>query len=596
MNKSAILHIPMSEYAYGTDEEHVTIRLRAAHGDLTKVTLFYGDRACRKTPVDFTEVSMRKVMECELYDYFEAILEKPYHRLNYYFEITDGQESLLYYGDCFCKEPVDDRSEYYQLPMNHRADIVTPPDWAQDAVIYNIFPDSFASGRRYISHEAREIVYEGKTVRGKLGGNLKGITENADYLQDLGVNAIYINPIFVAGEYHKYDLLDYFHVDPVFGTDEDLKTLVKEYHSRGIRVIIDGVFNHCGWNFFAFEDVVVNGEQSAYKDWFYQLSFPVVRPDDPEDYPNYECFGYERMMPKLNMANPETADYFVRVGEYWVREFDIDGWRLDVASEVNDTFWLRFHAAVKAVKPDAILIGEVWETANHWLDGKIFDSAMNYDFRKHCKRFFAEESIDATEFGNRTANMYMRYRRQTTFAQLNVLDSHDVSRFLSVCDDREERYRLALIFQMTFPGMPSIFYGDEMGIRGVLEADYRKPMIWEQENEGNGANGIDVSQSSDSPDEQNLYQFFKKLIQLRKSQTCLRRGDFRILQAEHDSLFIYERRTSNGECIRVALNAGPEEKKLKVDSSSGHVLLQSGYKSEKLGAYGYLIQKMDELR
>lgn len=144
--------------------------------------------------------------------------------------------------------------------------------------------------------------------------------------------------------------------------------------------------------------------------------------------------------------------------------------------------------------------------------------------------------------------------------------------------------------------MPSIFYGDEMGIRGVLEADYRKPMIWEQENEENGANGIDVSRSPDSPDEQNLYQFFKKLIQLRKNETCLRRGDFRILQAEHDSLFIYERKTSNGECIRVALNAGPEEKKLKVDSSSGHMLLQSGYKSEKLGAYGYLIQKMDELR
>ena len=169
------------------------------------------------------------------------------------------------------------------------------------------------------------------------------------------------------------------------------------------------------------------------------------------------------MMPKLDLDNPETAEYFINVGKYWVKEFDIDGWRLDVASEINDGFWRAFYKAIKNEKKDAIIIGEVWETACHWLDGTIFDSAMNYDFRKHCRRFFAEESIDSEEFNSRVVDMITRYRKQTVYSQLNVLDTHDVSRFLSLCDGDLNRYKLAVIFQMTFPGMPSIFYGDEKG-------------------------------------------------------------------------------------------------------------------------------------
>ena len=375
---------------------------------------------------------MYKEAKTGLFDYFQVTLENPYKRLCYYFELYDGKETELYYGDNFAKGTVDDRSEYYQLPFNHRADIVRPPEWAKDAVIYNIFPDSFATGKEYISNRATTNKFGDVTTRGKLGGTIQGITENVSYLKKLGVNAIYINPLFAAGEYHKYDLLDYFHVDPCFGTNEDFHRLVEVFHDNDIRVIIDGVFNHCGWRFFAFEDVVRNGEKSKYKDWFYGLTFPVVRPEDPETYPNYECFGYERLMPKLDLENREAADYFCSVGRYWVEEFHTDGWRLDVASEVNDGFWRRFYREVHDVNPEAILIGEVWESANHWLDGTIFDSAMNYDFRKHCKRFFGEKSIDAAEFDSRITDMRMRYREQTVFSQLNVLDTHDVSRFLSL--------------------------------------------------------------------------------------------------------------------------------------------------------------------
>ena len=492
---------------------------------------------------------------------------------------------------------MDDRSEYYQLPFNHRADIVRPPEWAKDAIIYNIFPDSFATGKTYISGRPTESTFKGNVVRGKLGGCLKGITENVDYLKKLGVNAIYINPIFAAGEYHKYDLLDYFHIDPCFGTNDDFKELVDTFHANGIRVIIDGVFNHCGWHFPAFEDVVQKGEASDKKDWFYGLQFPVIRPEDPEEYPNYECFGYERMMPKLDTANPEVADFICKVGRYWVEEFHTDGWRLDVASEINDALWRRFYREVKEVNPEAILIGEVWETANHWLDGTIFDSTMNYDFRKHCKRFFGEESISSAAFDSRVTNMRMRYREQTVFAQLNLLDSHDVSRFYSLCNEHEWQYRLALIFQMTFPGMPSVFYGDELGITGIEEADYRQAMPWKKACKAKAIEEKELREKSfeqNSPDA--LFTFMRSLIQLRRKEELLRRGDFRtVYTQEKGGLYIYERYSAT-ERIRVMINRNEEPMDVAVflaepGSGQSEILLVHGLLGSKLDGYGYVIIK-----
>lgn len=573
MNKSAILHIPMSQYAYGMDESHVVIRLRTAKDDLRKCTLYYGDRACRKTPVIFTKVEMKIIAQAPLYDYYEVILENPYKRLCYYFELDDGTEKILYYGDCFCETPVDDRSEYYQLPFNHRADIVNPPKWAQDAVIYNIFPDSFATGKEKVSGQASQKQWEGQTVCGKLGGTIRGITENVSYIKKLGLNAIYINPIFAAGEYHKYDLIDYFHIDPCFGTNEDFKELVETFHANGIKVIIDGVFNHCGWKFFAFEDVVQKGQQSAYKDWFYGLQFPVIRPDNGEDYPNYECFGYERLMPKLNTANLQVQEYFCKVGRYWVEEFHTDGWRLDVASEVNDGFWRKFHEEVKAVNPEAILIGEVWESANHWLDGTIFDSAMNYDFRKHCKRFFAEGSVDAAEFDGRVTDMRMRYRKQTVYAQLNILDSHDVSRFLSVCGEDRKKYKLAIIFQMCFPGIPSVFYGDELGVTGIREEEYRQPMPWGRQDE--------------------LYAFFEQAIRMRKQQKALTQGDYHTLNAVAGSRFYGFERTYEKQRVMIFLNM--EEAKMTCSiPENAEILMQEGWKDNILDPYGYVVALVQE--
>jgi len=568
MKLDAILHIPMSEYCHGLDENHIVYRLRSARGDLKKVTLYYGDTACRVTPIIFTPVPMELVVSDLLHNYWQVIVDSPYNRVYYYFELDDGIETKLYYGDVFTDHLVDDRSQYFKLPFNHRADIAKVPDWVHDAVVYNIFPDSFATSHKHISQESAQMDYHGQPVKGKLGGTLRGVTENVDYLKDLGINCVYVNPIFAAGEYHKYDLLDYFHVDPVFGGDEAFREMVDTLHANGIRIIIDGVFNHCGWYFFAFDDVVRNQEKSKYRDWFYHLEFPVERPETPEDYPTYSCFAYERMMPKLDTANPEVRDYFCRVGRYWVEEFGIDGWRLDVASEVDDGFWRVFRKAVKEVNSDALLIGEVWESANHWLCGDMFDSVMNYDFRKHCNLFFAESSIDAADFAGRITNMLIRYRVQTVPAQLNLLDSHDVSRFLSLCNGDTTKYKLTILFMMTFVGMPTVFYGDERGIQGVLEEEYRHPMPW---------NGGDTE----------LRAFFKKAIAMRHELEVLRRGTFRMVSAEAGSgLIVFNRKLGNHE-VTVCINQGRESADLP--EISGSVYWAGGLNGKTLKASGFAV-------
>lgn len=568
MKYEAILHIPMSQYAFGLDDTHVVFRLRAARDDLKSCTLIYGDRSCRRTPVDYFYADMEKVCQDKLFDWWEITLETPIKRLCYGFRLEDQTgEHTLYYGDQFNEALTIDRSEYFQLPYNHRADRADVPAWMRDAVVYNIFPDSFATGRGMISCQPTETLWKGETVRGKLGGTLRGIIENLSYIREMGFNCVYMNPIFVAGEYHKYDLIDYFHIDPAFGTDEDFRELVQTAHAMGIRVMIDGVFNHFGWKSELFKDVIAKGRDSEYWDWFFRLEEPVMIPDNMEDYPTYECFGYERMMPKTATDHPAVQDYFCRVGVHWVKEYDIDGWRLDVASEVNDGFWRAFRSAVKAVKRDCALIGEVWETACHWLDGSMFDSTMNYDFRRHCRRFFALGDLDAQAFNSRVTDMLMRYRRQVAYGQLNLLDSHDVSRFLSLCDGHIDRMKLAVLFQMTFIGMPCVFYGDEKGMTGVLEEEYRHPMPWKDEHG-------------------ELQDFYKKAIGLRKQHVSLRRGSFRVVSAQPGSGLYHYRREEGGEIIGVMMNGAGDSVRVCVP---GEILWQEHLNCDILGAYGFVL-------
>ena len=566
MNLSAVFHRPLSEYAHAVDENTYVFRLRTARDDLKSVRFYYADRADMSPKLTFQSLPMPKVRSDKLYDWYEITLHTPYLRIAYYFGLNDGTQVKYFIGDCFADTDDQERSDYFQLPFNLRADRLEIPDWVHDAVVYNIFPDSFADGKRHMADQSGTADWLGNECRSLHGGTINGIRENLDYICELGCNCIYLNPIFVASSYHKYDTLDYFHVDPTRGSDEGFRLLVQEAHAMGIRVIIDGVFNHICWRHPFFQDVLEKGKASPYYDWFYELpeqpSYPGLGGE-----PDYLCFAYVPEMPKTNTANPAVRDYFCQVGAYWIREYDVDGWRLDVANEVDDAFLHAFRDAVKREKPDALVIGEVWENAFHYFNGNMLDSAMNYDFRRFCKQFMAERCIDAGEFDLRVSDLIMRCKKQGLAAQLNLLDSHDVSRFLTVCNGDRDRMELAIVFQMSFVGMPSIFYGDEKGLMGLSEPEYRQAMDFGREDA--------------------LEDVYRRLIRLLQEQPALRRGEFRTVEAE-GSLYCYER-TLDGQIVRITMNAGAGALPVK---AAGKLLLQKSYAHGLLGENGYLIERL----
>lgn len=582
MNKSAVLHIPMSRYAFAWSESCFMIRLRAGKGDLDRCTLFYGDRACTSSPVRFASVEMEKRYEDELYDFYEIMLADCPRRICYYFLLEKGSEKIYYYADSFHQGMpdiitedgfvIEGRSEYYQYPYILRSEVVKLPEWYTDAIVYNIFPDSFADGRRSLSGREQTLTSEdGMVSRSRLGGTIRGITENLDYICNLGFNCLYLNPIFCAGEYHKYDIVDYYHIDPCMGTDEDFLKLTEAVHERGMHIIIDGVFNHCSWYFPQFEDVVQKGETSAYKDWFYELTYPVVRPETEDEKPGYACFAYERKMPKLNTANSEVQDYFAKVGRYWIEKFHVDGWRLDVANEVDKNFWRKFRSAVQEANPEAVLIGEVWEDAEVWLKGDMFDSVMNYDFRKHCRDFFALRQTTADEFGWSMTDMFLRYPAQVSCGQLNLLDSHDVARFYSLCGEDYNRWQAAFLYLCMAPGVPSVFYGDEKRVAGIREAEYRRGMPWTQ------------SCAAEM-------EFVQSVIAVRK-EWIEAYDDYRILCADKETnLLVFER--TGRHRVRVLIHMGTDAVDVEEYLAGGRILLQKGVeKAEQKGAGVRRIEK-----
>lgn len=568
--RQAVTHIPLSQYAFANSESNLSIRIRVAKDNLKGCILYFGDRVQPGDPIVFTPIEMEKLASDLKFDYYDATFETPYIRVCYYFELIDTEERLFLYADIFSKKLPKERSEFYQYPFIRREEISTVPEWLKKAVVYNIFPDSFASGKRTILASSSETEWErGITLRSRLGGTVKGITENLDYIADLGFNCVYINPIFTAGEYHKYDLLDYFHVSPNMGTDEEFRELVDTAHQMGVRVVIDGVFNHCSWYFFAFDDVVRNGEQSRYKDWFYGLQFPVVRPDSEEEPPTYSSFAYERKMPKLNTSNPETRAYFMDVCAHWIREFHVDGWRLDVANEVDRDFWRAFKQTARAQDPDSVMIGEIWESAESWLSGDMFDSAMNYDFRKNCRDFFGEGTITPAEFDARVTQMHFRYPTGILQGQLNLLDSHDVNRFYSHCQGDIRRLRLAEVFLFTAPGTPCVFYGDELGMSGNHEFLLRGAMPW----------------NNPPSDEREL---FKALATLRKDGDVLVYGKYKTLVTGDKGLYVFERRLDN-HVVTVALNASEAPADLGMGIPKGLPMLASMLDGGSLGSFGYAV-------
>ncbi|MBE2237147.1 MAG: glycoside hydrolase family 13 protein [Caldilineaceae bacterium] len=407
------------------------------------------------------------------------------------------------------------------------------PDWVKDAVFYQIYPDRFARSQSTLHSPGLYFKPWGSPPeeQGFQGGDLLGIVERLDYLQNLGVNALYLTPIFASASNHRYHTYDYMEVDPLLGGNAALRALLDAAHARNMYVVLDGVFNHASRGFWAFHHILECGGNSPYIDWFTVHGWP-LRPyeHDAENPHNYDAWWDIPALPKFNIANPGVRQYLLDVARYWI-DFGIDGWRLDVPEEIDDaTFWQAFRATVKAGNPDAYIVGEIWHEAREWLRGDRFDAVMNYVFSRLALGFFGAETLrtdykpggytlvklDARDLEVGIHHMYSIYAWEVAQAQMNLLDSHDTARTLWTVDGDESALRLATLFQMTMPGAPCIYYGDEIGMTGATDPFSRGAFPWH-----------DMSMWN-----QELLQFFQQAISLRRQYAILRTGAYKTIYAE----------------------------------------------------------------
>ncbi len=417
------------------------------------------------------------------------------------------------------------------------------PAWLKDALFYQIFPERFANGDS--SNDPSGVQPWGGKPTGKnfFGGDIQGIIDHLDYVKDLGANAIYLNPVFASSSNHKYTTSDYMKIDPEFGTNDLFKKLVDTCHQKEIRIIIDGVFNHTGVDFWAFEDIKKNGAASKYAAWYNIYSYPV----NPPNNPNYECWWRLGSLPKLMVDNPEVKAYLFDVARYWT-SMGIDGWRLDVPNEIPHDFWIEWRKLVKSVNPECYIVGEIWDDASAWLHGDQFDGVMNYEWRKSCLDFFCREKISAKEFDEQLANLRSLYPPDANYDLQNLLGSHDTERYLTLCDGDVAKVKLSVLFQMTYLGAPMVYYGDEIGIEGGKDPDCRRTMIWDQ-----------------SKWNKDLRAHFQKMIFLRNELPALRRGDITSISAD-DDLLIFKRSTNN-QNVFVAINRSANRREFKISSA-----------------------------
>ncbi len=425
----------------------------------------------------------------------------------------------------------------------------TTPEWVQDAIFYQIFPDRFANGDPKNDPTNVQPWGAKPTDKGFQGGDFKGILDHFDYLLDLGVNALYLNPIFQATSNHRYNTSDYYQIDTKLGTESDFKSLLDRAHQSGVRVILDGVFNHCGRGFFAFQDLLENERHSPYLDWFHIRRFPLDAYGDDEAE-NFEAWWDIKSLPEFNTDNPQVRQYIFDVAKYWIDQ-GIDGWRLDVPNEIDDdSFWLKFREVVKGSNPEAYLVGEIWEARPRWVGEGHFDGLMNYPLRDLLIDFIVKGEIAATEFASGLEDLLNIYPDEHFFTQLLTLGSHDTKRLKTICEGNVDSVRMMNIVQFCLPGAPHIYYGDEIGLEGGKDPDCRSAFPWDEK----------------EWDKEHL-RFIRQLIDIRKRLPQLRRGDFkRIMENDQKGLIIFSRRLRDQTAV-VMINSKDTKTKISLLSN-----------------------------
>ena len=462
---------------------------------------------------------------------------------------------------------------------------ITTPDWVRDAVFYQIFPDRFARGRNSFNQNMKFESWDSPpNAYGFKGGDLYGVIDHLDYLQDLGINAIYFNPITASASNHRYHTYDYFHIDPLLGGDEAFRALLDAAHKIGIRIVMDGVFNHASRGFWQFHHVLENGSGSPFVDWFYFDPDRLNRLKNWGAYPgekeqralnsgigSFKAIGYDAWwnlpaLPKFNTNYPAVREFLFRAAEHWIN-FGADGWRLDVAAEIDDdSFWQEFRRRVKAANPEAYIVAEIWQEARRWLQGDQFDATMNYLVSAALMGLLLKDRIPAyayqiggmqkvlrpytaAEFGDRIEYLLGLYQPEINYVQLNLLDSHDTARFLTVAGGDEAALRLAYFFLFTYVGAPCIYYGDEIGIDGGPDPECRKSFNWDEKTWNHG-----------------LRSYLKELAQLRKAEVALRRGTYQRVYSDADVL-VYLRKHEK-DTLLVVMNTSDNEQHPVIDMAN----------------------------
>ena len=490
---------------------------------------------------------MQKKWALRDHDVWMLAVRPPYKRLQYYFEIAAGEERCFLFEDGFYPPErafaPGRMPQYYRFPWMNETDIARVPQWPQDTIWYQIFPDRFCRGS---DEKKRMKLRRWDDVRNIrpwdfYGGDLRGVIGKLGYLHDLGVTGVYLTPVQLSDSNHKYNIFDYHQVDPDFGTNEEMRELVEKAHALGMRVMVDAVFNHCGLQFAPWQDVIKHGKASRYADWFFLNSEEGLDDERGTEDGRYYSFAFVRYMPKLNTGNPEVQQYLIDVCLRWIREWDVDGIRFDVGNEVSHAFLKEMRRQLKAEKPELFLLGEIWHNAAPWMRGDEYDAVMHYPFVQSLQNFWVDADATSLDFMyamNRCLSMYPVQMEKTLFT---FLDTHDIARARTRCANEDVFYQQLLLL-LTLPGSPSLYYGTEIAMEGGNDPDNRRTMPWKQIEAGRFDGEM---------------QQLRQLIALRKAYPQLRGTELRFVHDEkHPRLICVERGAQAEEALIVMINAG----------------------------------------
>lgn len=552
MNKFALWHNAKSEYAYAYDQNTLHILLRTAKNDITSAKIIFGDpfKWEKNTTGSISwnnEVKeMVKRYQSIDFDYYFVEVKPLYHRMKYAFILSDNQTTFFYgaqriveFSNDQAIQNINDLTGFYNFPYLNHEDLHHTPSWVKDIVWYQIFLDRFYNGG-----------VQGSLAWGKLpvkndelfGGNLKGVTQKLEYLADLGISGIYFTPIFKAPTAHKYDTEDYFMIDPQFGTNEDFGIMVEKAHTLGIKVMLDGVFNHLGFNHPFFQDVVKNGGNSIYKDCFFIDRYPVVnfeisakgKPIYNRDMIlNYKTFAFNPNMPKWNTSNPIVEKYLLDCVTYWIEKYDIDGWRLDVSNEISHEFLRLVKKVSRQVKKETFILGENWDSSYPWLHGDQLDSVMNYALTYPLWQYL-EHKIDLITFKDMVTTYLATTPKNVMENMFNLIGSHDTERIMHRLHGDSRRVKLAFLWMFVSAGSPNIYYGDEIGLLGAHDPDNRRTMPWEAKNQ-----------------DLDMKDFIQFLIALRKAHPSMRDYDYQFIDS---SICLFKKIKDQDELLLILNN------------------------------------------